>query len=100
MHFHSFRKAQTFKDHVVHRTIDRRLGVIENPGGVYGGAMYSNSMYREGYGGVYKYGMYGGGLYNSSFGGPMGGYGMGISSAYGIQDRNNPYGAPPSPPGF
>ncbi|XVE64077.1 hypothetical protein DITRI_Ditri07aG0072300 [Diplodiscus trichospermus] len=30
MHFHSFRKAQSSKDHVVHHTTDRRRGVIED----------------------------------------------------------------------
>ncbi|XVF53942.1 hypothetical protein PTKIN_Ptkin05aG0140900 [Pterospermum kingtungense] len=30
MHFHSFRKAHTSKDHVVHRTTDKRRGVIED----------------------------------------------------------------------
>ncbi|WRX20550.1 hypothetical protein QQP08_013037 [Theobroma cacao] len=44
--------------------------------------------------------MYGGGLYDSSVGGPMGGYGMSMSGPYGARDPNNPYGAPPSPPGF
>ncbi|XP_021292080.1 lipase member N-like isoform X2 [Herrania umbratica] len=29
-HFHSFRKVHTHKDHVVHRTTDRRRGVIED----------------------------------------------------------------------
>lgn len=72
-------------------------------GGTYGGGMYGNSMYRGGYGGGGLYGssgMYGGGMYNSGFGGPMGGYGMGAAGPYGDQDPNNPYGAPPSPPGF
>ncbi|XVE81005.1 hypothetical protein DITRI_Ditri15bG0027700 [Diplodiscus trichospermus] len=69
-------------------------------GGMYGGGMYSNGMYGGGYGGVYGSGMYGGGLYNSSCRGPMGGYGMGTSGSYGVQDPNNPSGAPPSPPGF
>ncbi|OIW15919.1 hypothetical protein TanjilG_04454 [Lupinus angustifolius] len=71
-------------------------------GGLYGGGgMYGNSMYRGGYGGgLYgSSGMYGGGMYNSGLGGPMGGYGMG-GGPYGEQDPNNPYGAPPSPPGF
>ncbi|KAK7325087.1 hypothetical protein VNO77_29159 [Canavalia gladiata] len=71
-------------------------------GGMYGGGgLYGNSMYRGGgYGGMYgSSGMYGGGLYNSGFGGPMGGYGM-AGGPYGDQDPNNPYGAPPSPPGF
>ncbi|KAI4324332.1 hypothetical protein L6164_023880 [Bauhinia variegata] len=66
-----------------------------NGGGMYGGGMYGNSMYRGGYGGLYgSSGMYGGGMYN----GGMGGYGMG--GPYGGQDPNDPYGAPPSPPGF
>lgn len=72
-------------------------------GGSYGGGMYGNSMYRGGcggYGGLYGSGMYGGGLYNSGFGGSMGGYGMGMGGSYGPQDPNNPFGAPPSPPGF
>lgn len=70
-------------------------------GGMYGGGMYGNSMYRGGYGGgLYGSGMYGGGMYNSGFGGPMGGYGMGAGGPYGDQDPNNPYGGPPSPPGF
>lgn len=68
------------------------------------GGMYGNSMYRGGYGGsLYGgSGMYGGGMYNSSLGAPMGGYGMGGMGMgpYGEQDPNNPYGAPPSPPGF
>ncbi|KAF7802271.1 peroxisomal membrane protein 13 [Senna tora] len=64
-------------------------------GGMYGGGMYGNSMYnRGGYGGLYgSGGLYGGGMYNSGFGGPMGG-------PFGGQDPNDPYGAPPSPPGF
>ncbi|XP_065874473.1 peroxisomal membrane protein 13 isoform X2 [Euphorbia lathyris] len=69
-------------------------------GGSYGGGMYGNNMYRGGGygGGMYGGGMYGGGgMYN---GGPMGGgYGMGMGP-YGEQDPNNPFGAPPSPPGF
>ncbi|KAE9585940.1 hypothetical protein Lal_00009940 [Lupinus albus] len=74
-------------------------------GGMYGGGMYGNSMYRGGGygGGLYgSSGMYGGGMYNSGMGGPMGGYGMGggMGGPYGDQDPNNPYGAPPSPPGF
>ncbi|GAV68401.1 hypothetical protein CFOL_v3_11904 [Cephalotus follicularis] len=74
-------------------------------GGSYGGGLYGNSMYRGGgYGGLYGgSGMYGGGMYNGGMGGgmggPMGGYGMGMGP-YGDQDPNNPYGAPPSPPGF
>ncbi|KAJ6824818.1 peroxisomal membrane protein 13 [Iris pallida] len=68
-------------------------------GGTYGGGLYGNSMYRGGYGGLYGgSGMYGGGMYNSGFGGQMGGMGMG--GPYGNQDPNNPYGPPPSPPGF
>lgn len=42
-------------------------------------------------------------MYNSGLGGPMGGmggYGMGVGPYGGEQDPNNPYGAPPSPPGF
>ncbi|KAL5784126.1 hypothetical protein ACOSQ2_006518 [Xanthoceras sorbifolium] len=70
-------------------------------GGLYGGGMFNNSMYRGGYGGLYgSSGMYGGGMYNGGFGGPMGGYGMGVGSPYGVQDPNNPYGDPSSPPGF
>ena len=73
-------------------------------GGLYGGGgMYGNSMYRGGGygGGLYgSSGMYGGGMYNSGLGGPMGGYGMGMNGPYGGQDPNDPYGAPPSPPGF
>ncbi|KEH39502.1 hypothetical protein MTR_2g099360 [Medicago truncatula] len=76
-------------------------------GGIYGGGgMYGYSMYRGGYGsGLYgSSGMYGGGgMYNSGLGGPMGGmggYGMGVGPYGGEQDPNNPYGAPPSPPGF
>ncbi|KAK7402244.1 hypothetical protein VNO78_14353 [Psophocarpus tetragonolobus] len=69
-------------------------------GSSYGGGLYGNSMYRGGYGGLYgSSGMYGGGMYNSGFGGPMGGYGMG-AGPYGDQDPNNPFGGPPSPPGF
>ncbi|KAK7312392.1 hypothetical protein VNO77_36207 [Canavalia gladiata] len=70
-------------------------------GGLYGGGMYGNNMYRGGYGGLYgSSGMYGGGMYNGGgFGGTMGGYGLG-GGPYGDQDPNNPYGAPPSPPGF
>ncbi|GAB4825583.1 Peroxisomal membrane protein PAS20 [Ancistrocladus abbreviatus] len=67
-------------------------------GGMYGGGMYGSSLYRGGYGGPYGSGMYGGGMYSNGFGGPMGGYGMG--GPHGMQDLNNPYGAPPSPPGF
>ncbi|XP_027341890.1 peroxisomal membrane protein 13-like [Abrus precatorius] len=71
-------------------------------GGMYGGGLYGNSMYRGGYGGgLYgSSGMYGGGMYNSGLGGPMGSYGMGGGGPYGDQDPNNPFGAPPSPPGF
>ncbi|PQM41602.1 peroxisomal membrane protein 13 [Prunus yedoensis var. nudiflora] len=72
-------------------------------GGLYGGGMYgNNSMYRGGYGGgMYgSSGMYGGGMYNSGLGGQMGGYGMGMGGPYGDQDPNDPYGGPPSPPGF
>ncbi|GMY32604.1 peroxisomal membrane protein 13 [Fagus crenata] len=80
-------------------------------GGLYGGGgMYGNSMYRGGmggggYGGLYgSSGMYGGGMYNSGLGGTMsggyGGMGMGMGGPYGGQDPNDPYGAPPSPPGF
>ncbi|KAF3451012.1 hypothetical protein FNV43_RR07101 [Rhamnella rubrinervis] len=73
-------------------------------GGMYGGGTYGNSMYRGGYGGgLYgSSGMYGGGgMYNSGFGGAMGGgYGMGLGGPYGAEDPNNPYGPPPSPPGF
>ncbi|THG21411.1 hypothetical protein TEA_008507 [Camellia sinensis var. sinensis] len=71
-------------------------------GGSYGGGLYGNNMYRGGYGGgLYGgSGMYGGGMYNGGFGGPMGGYGMGMGGPNGNQDPNNPFGAPPSPPGF
>lgn len=72
-------------------------------GGMYGGGLYGNSMYRGGYGGLYgSSGSYGGGMYNSGFGGSMGGYGMGMGMGgpYGGEDPNNPYGPPPSPPGF
>lgn len=76
-------------------------GSYGSVGGMYGGGMYGNNMYRGGYGGLYgSSGMYGGGMYNSGFGGSMGGYGMGIGGPYGGEDPNNPYGAPPSPPGF
>ncbi|KAL9453953.1 hypothetical protein AB3S75_009540 [Citrus x aurantiifolia] len=68
-------------------------------GGSYGGGLYGNNMYRGGYGGLSGSGIYGGGMYNSGFGGPMGGCGMGMGP-YGGQDPNNPYGGPPSPPGF
>ncbi|KAK8588497.1 hypothetical protein V6N12_022934 [Hibiscus sabdariffa] len=71
--------------------------------GSYGGGLYGNNMYRGGYGGLYgNSGMYGGGMYGGGlggFGGQMGGYGMGMGP-YGEQDPNNPFGAPPSPPGF
>ncbi|PSR86265.1 Peroxisomal membrane protein [Actinidia chinensis var. chinensis] len=69
-------------------------------GGSYGGGLYGNNMYRGGYGGLHGgSGMYGGGMHNGGFGSPMGGYGMG--GPYGNnQDPNNPFGAPPSPPGF
>ncbi|KAK6785956.1 hypothetical protein RDI58_014481 [Solanum bulbocastanum] len=74
-------------------------------GSTYGSGLYGNSMYRGGYGGLAGGGMYGGGMYNSGYGGLMGGYGMGGMGGmgmgpYGDQDPNNPYGAPPSPPGF
>lgn len=70
-------------------------------GGMYGGGLYGNSMYRGGYGGLYgSSGSYGGGMYNSGFGGSVGGYGMGMGGPYGGEDPNNPYGPPPSPPGF
>ncbi|KAL2239626.1 peroxisomal membrane protein 13 [Sesamum indicum] len=69
-------------------------------GGTYGGGLYGNNMYRGGYGGLYGGGMYGGGMYGGGFGGPMGGYGMGMGGPFGDQDPNNPFGAPPSPPGF
>lgn len=85
-------------------------GLYGGSGGLYGGGMYGNSMYRGGYGGLYggssgmygagSSGMYGGGMYNSGMGGPMGGYGMGMGGPYGGQDPNDPYGAPPSAPGF
>ncbi|KAM5575053.1 peroxisomal membrane protein 13-like [Rosa sericea] len=91
-------------------------GLYGGTGGMYGGGyggssgMYGNSMYRGGYGGLYggssgmygagSSGMYGGGMYNSGMGGPMGGYGMGMGGPYGGQDPNDPYGAPPSAPGF
>ncbi|XP_050378780.1 peroxisomal membrane protein 13 [Argentina anserina] len=88
-------------------------GLYGGTGGLYGGGMYGNSMYRGGYGGagglyggssgmygVGSSGMYGGGMYNSGMGGPMGGYGMGMGGPYGGQDPNDPYGAPPSAPGF
>lgn len=69
-------------------------------GGSYGSGLYGNSMYRGGYGGMYGgSNMYGGGMYGGGTGGPMGGYGMGMGP-YGDQDPNNPYGGPPSPPGF
>ncbi|KAH1129726.1 hypothetical protein J1N35_001104, partial [Gossypium stocksii] len=72
--------------------------------GSYGGGLYGNGMYRGVYGGLYENsgmhsgGMNGGGL--GGFGGPMGGYGMEATGPYGEQDSNNPFGAPPSPPGF
>jgi len=71
-------------------------------GGSYGGGLYgNNSMNGGGYGGMYGgSGMYGGGMNYSGFGGQMGGYGMGMGGPYGNQDPNNPFGAPPSPPGF
>lgn len=75
-------------------------------GGSYGtGGLYGNSMYRGGggYSGLYGGGgasMYGGGMYGGGMGGPMGGYGMGMGGPYGDQDPNNPFGGPPSPPGF
>lgn len=70
-------------------------------GGSYGVGQYGNNMYRSPYGGQYGgSGMYGGGMYNGGFGGPMGGYGMGMGGPYGNQDPNNPFGEPPSPPGF
>ncbi|GAB2294166.1 Peroxisomal membrane protein PAS20 [Dionaea muscipula] len=81
-------------------------------GGLYGGGTYNNSMYRGGYGGgMYGSGMYGGGMYNGGLGGSMGGYGagmggpgmgmgMGMGGPFGGQDPNNPFGSPPSPPGF
>ncbi|KAF5741336.1 peroxisomal membrane protein 13-like [Tripterygium wilfordii] len=72
-------------------------------GSTYGGGLYGNSMYRGGYGGMYGgSGMYGGGMYGGGLGGQMGGYGMGGMGMgpYGEQDPNNPFGAPPSPPGF
>ncbi|KAG6664586.1 peroxisomal membrane protein 13-like [Carya illinoinensis] len=76
-------------------------GSYGSAGGMYGGGMYGNNMYRGGYGGLYgSSGMYGGGMYNSGLGGSMGGYGMGMGGPYGVEDPNNPYGAPPSPPGF
>ncbi|KAK6937926.1 hypothetical protein RJ641_031434 [Dillenia turbinata] len=73
-------------------------GSYNGIGGSYGGGLYGNNMYRGGYGGHYgSPGLYGGGMYNGGFGGPVGGFGMG---PYGDQDPNNPYGPPPSPPGF
>ncbi|KAL9248676.1 Peroxisomal membrane protein 13-like protein [Drosera capensis] len=71
-------------------------------GGGYGG-MYNNSMYRGGFGGgMYGSGMHGGGgMYGGGLGAPMGGYGMGMGGGqFGGQDPNNPFGSPPSPPGF
>lgn len=77
-------------------------GMNSGVGGSYGGGLYGNNMYNRGsYGGLYGgSGMYGGGMYGGSFGGPMGSYGMGMGGPYGEQDPNNPFGAPPSPPGF
>ncbi|XP_043719800.1 peroxisomal membrane protein 13-like isoform X2 [Telopea speciosissima] len=76
-------------------------GSLGGMGGTYGGGMYGNSMYSGGYGGLYGgSGMYGGGMHNGGYGGPMGGYGVGMGGPYGGQDPNNPFGAPPSPPGF
>ncbi|XP_052186222.1 peroxisomal membrane protein 13-like [Diospyros lotus] len=70
-------------------------------GGSYGGGLYGNNMYRGGYGGLYGgSGLYGGGMYGGGLGGPMGGYGMSMGGPHGNQDPNNPFGAPPSPPGF
>ncbi|XP_043719805.1 peroxisomal membrane protein 13-like isoform X7 [Telopea speciosissima] len=63
----------------------------QNYGSSYGG--YGSGTY----GGS---GMYGGGMHNGGYGGPMGGYGVGMGGPYGGQDPNNPFGAPPSPPGF
>ncbi|KAB5552163.1 hypothetical protein DKX38_009474 [Salix brachista] len=51
-------------------------------GGLHGGGMSGNNMYRGGYGGLYGSGMYGGGAYNSGFGGAMGGYGMGMGGPF------------------
>ncbi|XP_010547186.1 PREDICTED: peroxisomal membrane protein 13 isoform X2 [Tarenaya hassleriana] len=69
-------------------------------GSSYGSGMYGSGMYRGGYGGLYGgSSMYGGGMYGGGFGGSMGGYGMGMGP-YGGQDPNNPFGEPPSPPGF
>ncbi|KAJ6377721.1 hypothetical protein OIU78_028032 [Salix suchowensis] len=62
-------------------------------GSSYGGGLYGNNMHRGGYGGLHGSGMYGGGMYN-------GGFGMGMGGPYGAHDTNNPFGAPPSPPGF
>lgn len=71
---------------------------------MYGGGLYGNNMYRGGYGGLYGgSSMYGGGMYGGGYGGgPMGGYGMGMGMGgpFGDQDPNNPFGGPPSPPGF
>ncbi|XP_057871052.2 peroxisomal membrane protein 13 isoform X1 [Cryptomeria japonica] len=66
-------------------------------GGSYSGGLYGNNMYR-GYGSPNGYG----GMLNNGMGGPMGGYGFGSGGPYdnGIQDPNNPFGGPPSPPSF
>lgn len=69
-------------------------------GGLCGGGIYGNNIYR-GYGSPYGgAGLFGGGIYNSGFGGPMGGYGTGIGGPFGQQDPNDPFGPPSSPPGF
>ncbi|XP_010551992.1 PREDICTED: peroxisomal membrane protein 13-like [Tarenaya hassleriana] len=77
-------------------------GMYGSSYGGYGGygSSYGSGMYGGGYGGLYgSSSVYGGGMYNSGFGGSMGGYGMGMGP-YGSQDPNNPFGEPPSPPGF
>ena len=62
--------------------------------------VHKETVYMGWYGGLHgSSGMYGGGMYNSALGGPIGGYGMG-GGPYGDQDPNDPFGAPPSPPGF
>lgn len=71
-------------------TMNNNSGYGSGMYGSYGGGLYGNNMYRGGYSGLY-----GGGMYNSGFGG----YGLGGGTC-GAQDPNNPYGAPPSPPGF
>ncbi|KAL0436652.1 UNVERIFIED_CONTAM: Peroxisomal membrane protein 13 [Sesamum radiatum] len=76
------------------RPVPTRPWEQQTYGSTYGANSYGSGLnYNSGYGSG-MYGSYGG------MGGTYGGYGMGMGGPYGEQDPNNPFGAPPSPPGF